>query len=196
MGASGLGNRLGRSWSWGTDGGEEGAKRKRGALVCLAGITQAGEAESRKVEPGRNAPHPPKIRLCPALHTRPPALLSPQPARSHLGESRTWHPTELVMPQKSTQAVLASRWLSRLLYAKREVSVPSRGTMGFSCAVPACLAWLHQHHGILWGRRGLHTSPRLRGFPISPLHPCKASHRCRSPGKLPAIPGSHCTSAS
>lgn len=73
------------------------------------------------------------------------------------------------------------------------VSAPSRGTMGFSRAVPACgstdmTACPGDHGG---------CTPALGwGSTISPLRSCEEPHRCRSPGKFPAIPASHCTSAS
>lgn len=88
--------------------------------------------------------------------------MAPDPARSRVGGSGTLQPQSLPCPKHPPP----SCWLSQLPCAK--VSDPSRGTMRFSRAVPACLLWLPPTRLCRLGTVGAALSPRL-GDPPFPL---------------------------
>lgn len=88
-----------------------------------------------------------------------------------------------------------SRWLSRLPWAKAEFLPLLVGPW----ASPALSlpAWCGSTDMTACpGDHGGCTPALGWGSTISPLRSCEEPHRCRSPGKFPAIPASHCTSAS
>lgn len=130
-------------------------------------LSQAGMHRARQ---NQAVPSPAHMAPGPA---QPPVCCSSPAARSRVGGSGTWHPTELVMPQKPNQAgAFPLAQPAQLPCATAEVSAPSHGTRGFCHAVPACLAWLPPARLRPLGTMGAAGKPQAGGihhFPSAPL---------------------------